>query len=205
MGNKSKATLEKEAKKNQRSESPKQLRARARRMAAKGKQPPVEMIAKLYKPLEEWDEEELARGRPRAKDGSFAGKPPAWISRELHEEIVQRFATIVKTKMNEHTVEALNVVNWILTCDDTDDNGRLIIAPGIKLEAAKFLIEHVVGKPTQRVEGDISVKLQAILGQAIVMPDDPRYGGEDARALRAGSPGSVIDVEAVDDEEDDDE
>jgi hypothetical protein len=205
VGNKSKETLER-IERNKPKMTPKQIRARARRLAAKGK--PVDKELKhLYKPLDEWDEEELARGRPRDKNGHFSGSPPRWITRELHEQITEKFASIVKTGMNGHTVTALKVLGTLLENDDTDENGRPIIAPGTKADIAKFLIEHVVGKPTQRVEGDLSVKLQGMLGLAMVMPDDPRFGGEDSRALRPGSPGSVgvVDLDSYEVEDDEDE
>src|SRR5690606_22032388 len=112
---------------------------------------------------EEWDEEELARGRPRAQDGSFRGAAPKWITRELHEQAMARFKGIVEGRMREETVTALGVVNAILQNDDVDDRGKPAVSASTKLEAAKFLIEHAVGKPTQRVEQDISVRLQGLL------------------------------------------
>lgn len=153
------------------SDAKKQIRRRIRR--AKKIASPEDMIL-LYdgKRLEDWDFEELARGRPRAKDGTFKGVKPAWIDATLHEQIIQRFETIVKETMNAHTVGALDVVNKILENEEVDEKGRPRVAAGTKLEASKFLIEHVLGKPKQRTETDISVKLQGILGHAIVNPSD---------------------------------
>lgn len=194
---KAKRTLEREAEKEKarqerianRVRTPKQIRARARR-ASKMLE---EDLNELYKPLEEWDHEELARGRPRAKDGTFKGPTPKYISRELHEETIRRFNKVVKEEMNVHTIEALSVLQSILIDEETDDNGKPRVAAGTKLDAAKFLLEHIVGKPTQRVETDISVKLQGILGAAMVIP-----GQVDQPALRP-----VIDAEIVEDSDDD--
>lgn len=146
----------------------KQIRKRARRQA---KVSTEDMII-LYdgKTIDQWDHEELARGRPRAKDGSFKGAKPSFIDRKLHEDIVRRFEVIVREEMNAHTVEALTVIGQILEDAAVDEKGRPIVAAGTKLDAAKFLIEHVIGKPKQRTESDISVKLQGILGHAIVNP-----------------------------------
>lgn len=146
--------------------TPKQIRARARRA---GKIHAAEMD-KLYKPIEEWDEEELARGRPRAKDGTFKGRAPQWITREMHEAAMTRFKGIVEGKMRGETVTALTLIHKILTDEEVDDKGRPLVAAGTKLDAAKFLIEHAVGKPTQRVETDISVRLQGLLAMATVGP-----------------------------------
>lgn len=146
----------------------KQLRQRARR---KQKVADVD-IAMLYDdyPISEWDAEELARGRPRAKDGSFKGATPRWINRAVHEQIVKRFEEIVREEMNEHTVSALKIIGLLLENEEEDHKGRPVVSAGTKLDAAKFLIEHVVGKPKQRMETDISVKLQGILGHAMVNP-----------------------------------
>lgn len=142
--------------------SKKQIRARARRHQKISEAE----LDKLYKPVEEWDEEELARGRPRASDGTFRGQSPSWITRQLHEEAMARFKGIVEGKMRERTVDAMKTVHWILSNEDVDEKGKPIIPASTKLDAAKFLIEHAVGKPTQRQEVDISVRLQALLATA---------------------------------------
>lgn len=142
----------------------KQIRARARRH---GRISAAE-LDKLYKPVEEWDDEELARGRPRSADGTFRGASPKWISRSVHEQALARFKGIVEGRMREETVNALTVVNQILSNDDTDEKGKPLVNASTKLQAAQFLIEHVVGKPTQRQEVDISVRLQALLATATV-------------------------------------
>lgn len=146
----------------------KQIRQRARRKMKVAQ----DEIALLYegRGIETWDAEELARGRPRAADGTFKGKAPSFIDRNLHEQIVKRFEEIVRTEMNAHTVDALRIIQKILEDEEVDEKGKPRTAAGTKLDAAKFLIEHVVGKPKQRTETDISVKLQGILGHAMVNP-----------------------------------
>lgn len=155
------------------SQTKKQLRRRARRAAAISD----EELEMLYKPLEEWDAEELARGRPRAKDGSFKGKKPKFIDAALHEQIVRRFEEVVRISMNENTVEALKFLGTVLNDEREDEKGRPVVSAATKLDAAKFLVEHVLGKPKQRVETDISVKLQAMLGVAMVNPSLEKPGG----------------------------
>jgi hypothetical protein len=98
--------------------TPKQIRARARRRGEKAKRKgrqgkagaimtPDELAA-MYKPLEDWDLEELARGRPRAQDGTFRGRSTGWINRETHEEAMKRFKEVVKTELNVHGVALAN-------------------------------------------------------------------------------------------------
>lgn len=172
--------------------SPKQIRARARR-----RQKIVDKeLAELYKPVEEWDAEELARGRPRDRKGGWQGSPPAWITRAFHEQIVRRFQVVVKEEMNKNTIEALEVMRHILTDETVDLRGKPLVAASTKLEAAKYLLDHVVGKPTQRTEVDISVKLQSMLGTAMVNPT-----GELAQGSQPLN--DIVDAEIVDDDEDD--
>lgn len=147
----------------------------------------------LYKkPLREWDNEELARGRPRDKDGSFTGPKPEYVTGEMHEEAMDRFTSIVRTGMRVATVDALEKIKDIINNEDVDNRGKPLVGASTKLDAAKFLIEHIIGKPTQRIESDVSVKLQGILGAVMVNPDEamgytmghmPGYTMELAEAL----------------------
>lgn len=135
----------------------------------------AEKAIRYRKPLAEWDAEELAMGRPRDSKGKFTGPRPAWISGEIHEEAMERFTSVVKTGMRLATVDAIKVIGDIITDDSTDNRGRPLVAASTKLQAATFLIEHVVGKPTQRIENDVSVKLQGILGTVMVNPTEEGY------------------------------
>lgn len=147
--------------------TPKQLRERARR-SKKGAQSQEFEI--LYRPVEEWDAEELARGRPRGRDGKFTGLAPKWITRELHEEAMTRFRQVIRDGMNAGSNIALKTITGLMTSEETDDDGRPKVSASVKLDAAKFLIDHTLGKPKQRVETDISVRLQGMLASAIITP-----------------------------------
>lgn len=146
----------------------KQIRARIRRRQKVTKAE----FETLYKPIEDWDPEELARGRPRNKDGNFKGRAPQWMTRQMHEAIMGRFKEVVQAEMRAHTVPALALVHKVLTDDTVDPKGRPMVAAGTKLDAAKFLIEHMVGKPKVHQELDVSVKLQALLATAVASPVD---------------------------------
>lgn len=180
-----------------RSMDPKRIRARAR----KKMQIANDEIALLYggRGVESWDLEELAAGRPRDVNGKIpGGKPPAWIDRSVHEQIVKRFEEVVRNEMNGYAVGALEVMGKILEDDAVDMKGRPRTGSSTKLDAAKFLIEHVIGKPKVRTETDISVKLQGILGHAMVNPVE----GSDFTAKFAPTQGYI---EAASSEVDDDE
>lgn len=193
--------------------TPKQIRARARRKYARaqktGKKAIVtsEELHWLYKPLEQWTIDELAAGRPANPDGSgFKGPKPKWITQEVHEEAMDRFAKVIKGTMNEHTVDALETIQMILTNDKLDNRGRPLVSANVRLDAAKFLLEHVVGKPKQHITQDISVKLQGLLGSVMVNPNDALapadFGGmgDDAPAYSIGHyPGQTIPIGTADD------
>lgn len=172
--------------------TPKAIRNRTRRRG----QITEKEFDQLYKPIEQWDEEELARGRPRAKDGSFRGKTPLWLTREMHEQAMDRFKSLITTRMRQEAVGAIGVVRNLLENDEVDDKGKPIVPPSVQLQAAQWLVEHVIGKPKQRTETDISVKLQAVLASSMI-------GGAGSE-VGAAPPGLAppIDVEAWEDDDD---
>jgi hypothetical protein len=192
--------------------TPKQIRARARRKQEKKRR---ELMSEaefeaLYKPIEEWDMEELARGRPRNADGNFRGRKPGWIDREVHERAMELFVELTKSEMGALAPSALDSLRWVLTSDEVDERGKPIVPAAAKNQAAMFLLEHVVGKPKQHVQQDISVRLQGILGAVMVNPNEAlapeEQGGLGGYSL-AHLPGQTIPIGALGapapDEEDD--
>jgi hypothetical protein len=145
----------------------KQLRERARRSKEKAASPDFEI---LYRPVSEWDAAELARGRPKDQNGKFTGRAPKWITRELHEEAMTRFRATIRDGMNDNTNIAISTIKEIMESDEVDKKGRPLVPASTKLDAAKFLIDHTLGKPKQRIETDISVKMQGMLATAIITP-----------------------------------
>lgn len=191
----------------------KQVRARTRRTIAKGKKVSDEDFeAWCGKPIDEWDLEELSRGRPRDAGGGFRGAPPKYMPRAVHERITERFKMLVRDRMNIGAVTALGVVDNLIKNEEFDDKGKPLVPPSTKLDASKWLVEHVIGKPVQPTQTDISVKLQGVLGAVMVNPTvDENH--PDMAALPAGYTlghvgtrgEAIIDVEADWDDDDDDE
>lgn len=114
------------------------------------------------KPIEEWDLDELARGRPRASDGSFKGPAPTWVTAELKEEAYNRFKEYVKGELAGGSLRALSRIKDLI--DDAESDR-------VRLDASKFVLEHLIGRPTQEVKGDISLNLQQILAGVLVNPN----------------------------------
>jgi hypothetical protein len=154
----------------------KATRARLRRLAQGSARQrtarQVQLHEQLYKPMSEWDAEELARGRPRDKGGAFRGPAPGFLSRQVHEEAIKRFTDLVQSDMRAIIPTAIETVRYILEDDAVDKRGRPLVPMSTKLDAAKWVVEHLVGKPTLRVEADISVRLQSLLGTVMVAPED---------------------------------
>lgn len=194
----------------------KQIRARARRKARRVAAKSNIMTKReehiLHKPISEWDLQELARGRPRDKRGGFKGRVPEWVTRDFHEKAMEQFRSIIRSEMNVHTVSALDAIDYVLGNVDVDERGKPLISASTKLEAAKFLLEHTVGKPTQRIESDVSVKLQGILGQVMVNPHEINLpNGQGANQYEVGhlpgvtmpmaTAGDIVDAEEVEEDE----
>ncbi len=191
-----------------------QVRSRMRRKIQKGQKVDDETFeAWAGKPIDDWDIEELARGRPRDARGGFRGKPPKYMPRAVHERIAERFKMLVRDQLNQNAVQALGVVSNLITSDDVDDKGKPLVPASVKLDASKWLVEHVIGKPVQPTQTDVSVKLQGILGAVMVNPilDSDHPDMADVPALPRGySPGhfgtrgeaAVIDVEGEWDDDD---
>lgn len=186
--------------------TPKQIRARQRRAAKRKRQPRMseQEFEALYKPIEDWDLDELAHGRPRNSEGNFKGRKPTWITREVHERAMELFKTAIKTEMGTLTPTAIDTIRFIMEDNREDERGKPLTPAAAKLQASTFLLEHAVGKPKQEVTQDISVKLQGILGAVMVNPNtalaSPEQGGN-AYQL-AHFPGHTIPIGADKDDTD---
>lgn len=188
----------------------KQVRARARRKLQTGKKLDDETFdAWAGKPIEEWDIEELARGRTRDANGGWRGRPPQYMPRAVHERIAERFKVLVRDQMNQNATVALGVIYNLLSNEEYDDKGKPIVAPSVKLDASKWLVEHVIGKPVQPTQTDVSVKLQGILGAVMVNPvidgDQPALPRGYAAGHFGTRGGPVLEGELVGDDDDDDD
>lgn len=180
----------------------KQMRQRVRRSKSMGKKRGRSAdFDKLYKPVSEWDHEELARGRPRDKNGEFRGLAPRWVTREVHEEAMTRFRQVIRDDMNSLTPSAIGVIQQILDDNEYDEKGKPVTPASVKLSAATMLVEQVLGKPKQKVETDISVRMQGMLASVVVTPETlPAF--PNAKELTSPRDVGVIDVEGYEDEDD---
>ncbi len=154
-------------------QTPHQIRKRARRKMARGESLSEDELEVLCsKPVGEWSMEELAKGYPRLPNGHWPPRPPGqYVQIAMREKIDRQFKLMVKGSMNVTTVDALKVLSDVLHNEDTDNRGKPHVSASTKVDAAKFLVEHLLGKPKQTVENDISVKLQGILAGVMISPE----------------------------------
>jgi hypothetical protein len=155
------------------SQKPSQIRNRLRRSQGR-----VQKDVDLYfevrggRPIEEWDLEELSRGRPRAKDGTFKGRTPAWITPTVVKEAKRRLLDHTIGQMAGHVDLAVNTIKKLLTDNSLDDNGRPMVDARTKLAAAQYVIDHIAGKPKIIAEIDASDTVRQFLASALVVDDD---------------------------------
>lgn len=118
------------------------------------------------KPIEEWDLDELARGRPRNKAGNFFSPVPAWVTPEMREDAWQRYKEHVRGELQAGSINAVSRVRHLI---DEAESDR------VRLDASKFVLEFLLGKATQEVKGSVQLNVQALLAGMLVNP-----GGEPA-------------------------
>lgn len=129
--------------------------------------------------LEEWDMEELARGRPREPDGTFrnTGKTPRWLTPAIAVEARRRLIEKTYGGMAKHLPAAIKVMYELMTSEEIDYNGKPVVDSRTKFAAAAFIIEHFVGKPRMFVElEEKKPEINKAIAAAIVLDDGRPQG-----------------------------
>lgn len=147
----------------------------------------------LYKPIEEWDMEELARGRPRNRAGTFTGPNPSWLTPLLIKEAKDRLRVLTRDEIAVFSGDAVRTIHRLITSEDVDDDGKPIVSAAVKLNAATYLLDQTIGKATNPVEVTGNVQLQHLMASVLVNED----GTESHPVIN----GEVVE----DDDEEDDE
>lgn len=120
--------------------------------------------------LSEWDDEELAKGQKKDKNGRFQGKAPLVVPKAVHNELVRR--TIAKA---EETIRAaledawetvLEVMRGEYTEDKEDPKAK------DRLKAAEMVINRIMGKEAIRVEVSASKSKFEEAFHAMIVPDE---------------------------------
>lgn len=87
--------------------------------------------------VEDLDDEELARGYPRASDGSFRC-PPNVVPRVLHDRMVRELFSRAGAKLKQDLVKSVETM--------TEIAGNKELDPAVRIKAAQWVIERVMGK-----------------------------------------------------------
>lgn len=155
------------------STDPAQIRRRIRR--ADGKiSADVDMYlkAKYDKPIEEWDLEELARGRCRDQNGQFRGQAPKWITPVVQKEARRRLLDHAFGTMAAHADLAITTIANLIKSDEVDDKGKPLVDARTRLQACIFILEHIMGKPKALVEVNAAEDhVRSALVPAIILRD----------------------------------
>lgn len=150
------------------SEKPEAVRARIRRRS----EVVAEDIEMLYsKPVEEWDLEELARGRPRHPTGGFRGPRPKWITSTVLAEAQRRLKERAFEGLSVNVDSAVKVMAELMSNQDTNEFGDYMVPAKVKLDAATFIVEQVLGKAKQSVELGANDSMRNMLATVMVNPD----------------------------------
>lgn len=147
------------------SQKPAAVRARIAK-SAKNAARDVEML--YQKPISDWDMEELARGRPRNSAGNFAGPRPVWLTPLIMKESQDRLRTLTRQELSTYAGDAVRVMAQLMNEDGTDFDGKPLVSPSVRLQAATYVMDQVIGKSTTPIELTGNVVLQTLMADVVV-------------------------------------
>lgn len=169
-------------------DDPKKIRRRLQKNGDRALERLRADVAALYpeKPIEEWDFEELQAGFPRDANGEFnkkyryGEKRPKWITPVVLEEAAKRLKTMTRREMGMYAGDAIKVMAQLM------QNSRVDL---VKFNAAKYILDQLIGMPTQRIEAEGTINVQSFLATVMENMDGEKY--------------NVIEGTIVEDDEDD--
>ena len=128
-------------------------RHNARRRAAEKADNLDADIAIVYeKPSTEWDDEEIARGRPRGADGTFRGRKPKWLTPALQAERQRRLRQLMADELGTFAGDALRGLHKVLMDDRRDDDGKPVVPASVRVDVGKYLVDQFLGKAKVSVD-----------------------------------------------------
>ncbi|MCF7552216.1 hypothetical protein [Pseudonocardia sp. WMMC193] len=129
-------------------------------------------IEVLYgKPIEDWDDEELVRGRPRDRSGRFLGRRPAWLTPALQAERQRRLRQLMADDLGTFAADALRTIHSVMMDDSRDDEGKPRVPASVRVDAGKYLVDQFMGKATATVDVHAGSQLGELLSGILVNPD----------------------------------
>lgn len=98
----------------------------------------------------DWDDEELARGQKRSRDGSFRGRPPKVIPKSCHDELVRRTLENAQNILVDNIQAACTELTKIVKDPEANNSD--------KLKAIDMIMNRVMGKAPEKVEVTAEMK-----------------------------------------------
>ena len=94
-------------------------------------------------PVEDLDDEELARGMCRNEDGTFPKRDPEMVPKVIHDRMMRHLMERAEEGLRRGLMDCVEAMVGIA--------GNDAVAPGDRMRAATFVIERVMGKTPERV------------------------------------------------------
>ena len=92
--------------------------------------------------VQDMDDDELARGQFKARDGTFRGRPPKTIPRDFATQLSRELLKRADSKLRERLILAIETLTQEMINGDRS---------GDRIRAANILLERVMGKVPERV------------------------------------------------------
>jgi hypothetical protein len=148
------------------------VRHNARRRAARKANNLDAELDKIYsKPIEEWDTEEIQRGRPRGADGTFRGRKPKWITPAIQSERQRRLRQLMMDDLGTFAGDALRLIHTEMMNKGVGDDGKPLVPASVRVDAAKYLVDQFIGKAKVSVDVHEDNSLLDLMGGLLVNPD----------------------------------
>ena len=129
-------------------------------------------IAAIYdKPIEQWDDEEITRGRPRSSDGTFRGRTPSFLTPALQAERQRRLRQLMTNDLGTFAADALRTIHSVMMDNRRDDDGKLVVPASVRVDAAKYLVDQFIGKAKISVDLNEHNPLMELMAGILVNPD----------------------------------
>jgi hypothetical protein len=140
--------------------------------------------------INDWDDDELAFGRRRGKNGKFGGQPPRMIPMVCLRELTRRKIFDTESVIREAIVDAARYIAGVAQGKEQPNADRQ--------RAAQVLLDRFLGKPTERVDVQMSVTAQVeSLPWVQALRTSARPAGTVIEAIATRLDDGIIDAELV--------
>lgn len=112
--------------------------------------------------VEDLDDEELAKGYPRDKNGKFSGRPPKMVPRVMQDEMTRRLMQRGQEMLKDNYLKAMETLTGIATDTNVD--------PNIRARTAQYVIERLAGKTPERLHIASEDPVETLFKQILADP-----------------------------------